>query len=132
MEMQRILEERMKALLRYANYQHVGDAVGVSRTQVWRWARGESVTPGAVARVQAILRPDLPDTTEEALTPVWARGLPESVAEAVVMRLASPESPFVQQLAGRLEQLGLLPGGAPTGESVEPQAEPDKAPRLSE
>jgi transcriptional regulator with XRE-family HTH domain len=75
MEMQKRLEERMKALLEHANYQSVATALGVSRTAVWRWSQGKAVTPGAVTRVQALLRPDLPDTTKEAAEPLWAQRL---------------------------------------------------------
>lgn len=72
--MQRALEEQMKELLKHANYQSVADAVGVTRTEVWRWAHGKHVHPAAVARVKAALRPDLPNAKEPP-HPAWVERL---------------------------------------------------------
>jgi transcriptional regulator with XRE-family HTH domain len=96
MEMQQRLEERMKELLEYANYQRVATALGVSRTAVWRWARGEAVTPGALNRVQSLLRPD---TKEEAA--------PEGAAETL-LRLWTGETPPPWAVMGRQQILEAL------------------------
>lgn len=80
MEIQAALEDRMAELLRYANYQHVADALGIKRQQVWRWAHGQKVTASAVQRVQAVMRPDLPETGKEAAPLVTRRLLTGVIA----------------------------------------------------
>lgn len=57
--------------------------------------------------------------TEEAPRPVWAEGLEDAIAEAVVMRLGTPDA-LVDQLESRLAELGLLPDEAPPEESSTP------------
>lgn len=49
----------MKRLLKYANYQKVGTALGVSRTAVSEWARGNDVSPKRVEQVRALLSESL-------------------------------------------------------------------------
>lgn len=68
--------ERMRELLRYANYAKVAGALGVSRTSVAAWAKGRDVSPFRLRQVEGLLLPE----REEAPTPEWAQGLREDVA----------------------------------------------------
>lgn len=90
----------------------------VSEDVVQRWKRNRQVDPRAADRVAELLGLD---TTKEAPRPEWAKGLPDDVAEAVVTRLAAPDSPLVDRLEDRLEALGLLPSEGQPEESTEPQ-----------
>lgn len=132
MEMQRVLEERMTELLEYASQSKVAEALGVTRTAVWRWAHGQAVTPGAVRRVQTLLRPDLPEI-EETPPPEWAEGLATRVADSVVeriaMRLGADESRLLGQLEDRLRLLGLPLDEEPPEESEVLQDGEDTAPQ---
>lgn len=112
----------MRSLLEYASQSKVAEALGVTRTAVWRWAHGQAVTPGAVQRVQALLRPDL-QIYEEAPPPAWAEGLATRVADSVVERLATQlgtPDVLVEQFAAYLEGSGLLPAEEPLEESEGP------------
>jgi hypothetical protein len=104
MEIQRLLEERMAALLEHANYQSVATALNVSRTAVWRWSRGEAVTPGALARVQSLLRPDLPPfTTKEAASLITRRLLAGVVALETKAEVTPAELATAQDSAELIE-----------------------------
>lgn len=119
MEMQQALEDRMRILLEHASQAKVAEALGVTRTTVHRWAHGMAVTPGAVTRVQALLRPDLnsspyPSTTEEA-PPPWAEGLESRLTyeiranrEAIASQLAQIVG---QAVAAALAELPPQPRG---------------------
>ena len=56
----------MTALLRYANFRKVGDALGVTRQTVSRWARGDAITPYQERRLRELL-------DEETAAPEWER-----------------------------------------------------------
>ena len=72
--------ERAVALLRYANYAKVGEALLVSRAAVADWAKGKGVTPYRIRQLEQLLRPDL--QIDETPRPEWAEGL-VSKADAI-------------------------------------------------
>lgn len=73
--------ERAQALLTYANYAKVGEALRVSRASVAEWAKGRSVTPYRLRQLEQLLRPDI--ETEEARPPQWAAGLEARLVTAI-------------------------------------------------
>ena len=111
--------ERAVAMLRYANYAKVAEALLVSRASVADWAKGKSVTPYRVRQLEQLLRPDL--QAQQERPPAWAEGLEGRIADEVLTRLAAPDSPLVAQLEDRLEELGLLPSSESNGGSSAPR-----------
>lgn len=97
-----------------ASLQQVANVLGVRRVDL-------------VAAYDGVTAPE----TEKAPRPEWAEGLEDGVAEAVVNRLAGPDSPLVAQLEDQLERLGLLPVGEQNGESQEIQDAADTGQPLS-
>jgi hypothetical protein len=67
--------KRMMDALRYANFQSVGTALGVSRSAVQKWAAGRQVTPWNLSQVEQLL-----GHAKEAARPEWAERLIEDVA----------------------------------------------------
>ena len=75
------IRDEMVRLLRYANRQKVGAALGVSRASVSDWAAGRHITPARLAQVRALF--DAPDTTKEP-PPEWARALEQRLTETIL------------------------------------------------
>lgn len=75
--------QRMVDALRYANYQSVGTAIGVTRSAVARWAKGRQVTPWNLSQVERLLG------HQEAATADWERLLRtvDAIAERVGVSL---------------------------------------------
>jgi hypothetical protein len=63
--------DEMRDLLTYANYAKVGRALGVTKTTVSKWARGEDVNPRRLMQVRDLLRPQ----PAEEPAPAWAERL---------------------------------------------------------
>lgn len=68
------MAERMAALLRYANYQKVGDALGVGRAAVQKWAKGRNVGAYQLQQVERLFGEPF-GGHDEAAPPEWARRL---------------------------------------------------------
>ena len=64
------MAERMAVLLRYANYQKVGDALGVGRAAVQKWAKGRNVGPYQLEQVERLFGEPF-GTTKDALPSDW-------------------------------------------------------------
>lgn len=67
------MAERMAVLLRYANYQKVGDALGVGRAAVQKWAKGKNVGAHQLEQVERLFAK--PWETHEEAAPPWAERL---------------------------------------------------------
>jgi DNA-binding transcriptional regulator YdaS (Cro superfamily) len=95
--------ERAVALLAFANYSAVATALGVSRTSVARWAKGDQVTPWQLSRLEQTLG----FKTEEP-RPEWAEALMDKVdaIQRVVDAMATVQAAEVDRLG---EVLGRLP-----------------------
>jgi hypothetical protein len=95
--------ERAAALLAFANYSAVATALGVSRTSVARWAKGEQVTPWQLSRLEQIL-----GSKAQEPQPEWAEALVEKVdaIQRVVDAMATVQAAAVDRLG---EVLGRLP-----------------------
>jgi DNA-binding transcriptional regulator YdaS (Cro superfamily) len=93
--------ERAVALLAFANYSAVATALGVSRTSVARWAKGDQVTPWQLSRLEQTLG----FKTEEP-RPEWTEALIAAVTQAVRSEIATAlEEALVAQLDKRLGPL---------------------------
>jgi hypothetical protein len=104
--------ERAVALLAFANYSAVATALGVSRTSVARWAKGEQVTPWQLSRLEQIL-----GTRKEEPQPEWAEALVEKVdaIRSVVDSLADNQAGAIVSLGEVLRRLPL-PDDDPAGD----------------
>lgn len=69
--------ERMRELLRYANYAKVAEELGVHRATVARWAAGESVPSWAVRAVERLIVGE----RKETAPPDWAERLERKMDE---------------------------------------------------
>lgn len=76
----------MRDLLTYANYAKVGRALGVSKSIVQRWAKGEDVNPRRLQQVRDLLRPPAPQPVpawvERVLTGLMALEARDGISDA--------------------------------------------------
>ena len=111
--------ERAVAMLRYANYAKVAEALLVSRASVADWAKGKSVTPYRVRQLEQLLRPDL--QAQQESPPAWAEGLVDDAIARTVRLLGGPEYPAaLELLRERLEGIPPPPHEAGDAEGEAP------------
>lgn len=105
------IRAEMVRLLRYANRQKVGAALGVSRASVSDWAAGRHVTPARLAQVRALF--DAPDTTKEP-PPDWAgvlmtrdelKAYADAAKDEVLNAIAAGRSDLIEAIAQGVAEL---------------------------
>lgn len=100
--------DEMKALLTYANYAKVGRALGVSKTIVAEWAKGEKVNPHRLQQVRDLIRP--PAASEGP--PSWVKRLLAGVM-ALEERDGISDASLAKAQARAAAHLAVVPPGRP-------------------
>lgn len=94
--------DRARALLAYANYAKVANALLVSRAAVAEWAKGRSVTPYRLRQLEQLLRPDL--QTQKDAPPEWA-GRIEGLVRAIAAATPGVQLDEVEETIRRVDEL---------------------------
>lgn len=106
------MTERMAALLQYANYQHVGDALGVGRAAVQKWAKGKNVGARQVEQVERLYLSalGLPDAKKEAAPDIPERlERIERLVRAIAVATPGVKLPMVEETIARVDALEQSP-----------------------
>jgi len=77
--------ERMRELLRYANYAKVAAAIGVTRAAVAEWAKGRDVSPYRLHQVEELLTPG-----QHESAPAWAEALADRAVDRILSGVLAP------------------------------------------